>query len=392
MEVQTAPQPAAAGTFSLSQARQIVLDLYTPNAAIYFADFGLTVLLGHAAFALGAMLPWWLPEPLIQRLALQAACLVVNILCWYRCSSFLHELVHLRNGTHNGFRFFYHVAFGIPCFIPSFLYYTHLNHHRSHYATQGDGEYIPIELRPRRVLVFFVLQSLLAPLAGFLRFGVLSPLGWLIPWFRRRNLERRSSLVFDAWFLRPQPSQKVWRTITIQEIASFVWVLTAVALLCTILRPWATGLVVQFYLALAGVAFINSLRTLTSHRWSGDHHEMTWEEQLLDSTNFPDRPWLDELWAPIGLRFHATHHLFPTIPYHNLGIAHRRLMEQLPADSPYRLTNRTSFWAELLDVWRRAGSRRHEHVATDFRSRQAKLVQPASQALPGTQIPRGSAS
>jgi hypothetical protein len=34
----------------------------------------------------------------------------------------------------------------------------------------------------------------------------------------------------------------------------------------------------------------------------------------------------------------------------------------LPADSPYRLTNRTSFWAELLDVFRRAGSRRHAAV------------------------------
>ena len=110
----------------------------------------------------------------------------------------------------------------------------------------------------------------------------------------------------------------------------------------TVLRPWAIGLVVQFYLALAGVALINSLRTLTSHRWAGDHEEMTWEEQLLDSTNYPSRAWLDELWAPTGERFHATHHLFPTMPYHNLGIAHRRLMEQLPADSLYRQTNRTS--------------------------------------------------
>jgi fatty acid desaturase len=385
MEVQTAPRSeATAGTpFSLSQARQIVVDLYTPNPAIYFADFGLSVALGHSAFIVGAILPLWLPESLALHLALQAACLAVNILCWYRCSSFIHELVHLRSGTLNGFRLFYHAAFGIPCFLPTFLYYTHLNHHRAHYGTTDDAEYIPVELRSRWVLVLFVLQSLLAPLAGFLRFGVLSPLGWLIPWFRRRNFERRSSLVFDAWFLRPQPSRRVWRIVTIQEIACFVSVLAATVLLATVLKPWAVGLVVQFYLALAGVALVNSLRTITSHDWAGDHQEMTWEEQLLDSANFPDRPWLNELWAPVGLRYHATHHLFPTIPYHNLGIAHRRLNEQLPADSLYRLTSRTSFWAALLSVFLRAGSRRREaasrvprpHFLADDR-------QPASQALP----------
>ena len=360
-----ADSEAPAGTqFSLSQARQIVLDLYTPNPRIYFLDFGLTVLLGHAMFVVGAMLTYWLPEPLALRLPLQAACLVINIVCWYRCSIFIHELVHLRGGTFNAFRLFYHATFGVPCFLPSFVYYTHLNHHRSHYGTPEDAEYIPVELRSRWVLVEFLLQSFLAPLAGFLRFGILSPLGWLVPWFRRRNLERRSSLVFESWFLRPQPTAKIWRIITIQEISIFLWCVAAILLLTTVLRPWAVGLVVQFYLALAGVAFVNALRTITSHDWAGDHEEMTWEEQLLDSTNFPDRPWIDELWAPTGQRFHATHHLFPTMPYHNLGIAHRRLMEQLPADSPYRLASRTSFWGELRDVFRRAGSRRHLETAS----------------------------
>jgi len=44
------------------------------------------------------------------------------------------------------------------------------------------------------------------------------------------------------------------------------------------------------------------------------------------------------LWAPVGLRYHALHHLLPNLPYHSLGAAHRRLLAQLPADSPYRAT------------------------------------------------------
>jgi fatty acid desaturase len=38
----------------------------------------------------------------------------------------------------------------------------------------------------------------------------------------------------------------------------------------------------------------------------------------------------------VGLRYHALHHLMPRLPYHNLGTAHRRLVEALPADHAYR--------------------------------------------------------
>jgi fatty acid desaturase len=47
---------------------------------------------------------------------------------------------------------------------------------------------------------------------------------------------------------------------------------------------------------------------------------------------------LPMLWAPVGLRYHALHHLLPNLPYHSLGRAHRRLLAQLPADSPYHAT------------------------------------------------------
>ncbi len=34
---------------------------------------------------------------------------------------------------------------------------------------------------------------------------------------------------------------------------------------------------------------------------------------------FPAICSLPALWAPVGLRYHATHHLFMSMPYHNLG-------------------------------------------------------------------------
>ena len=141
------PRRQAARSSRSSQARQIVLDLYAPNQTIYFLDFGLTILLGHAMFVIGAMLTYWLPEPLALRLALQAVCFARQralLVSRPRCSFTSWSTCGAARLT--PFRLFYHIAFGVPCFLPSFIYYTHLNHHRSHYGTPDDAEYVPIEL------------------------------------------------------------------------------------------------------------------------------------------------------------------------------------------------------------------------------------------------------
>ena len=84
---------------------------------------------------------------------------------------------------------------------------------------------------------------------------------------------------------------------------------------------------------------------------------MTFLEQMLDSTTIPGGPW-SGLWAPLGMRYHALHHLFPTMPYHAMGRAHRRLLKQLPPDSPYHATLRPSLWAAIGELFRAA--RQHE--------------------------------
>ena len=56
----------------------------------------------------------------------------------------------------------------------------------------------------------------------------------------------------------------------------------------------------------------------------------------VDSVNVGSHPWISEVWGPVGTRLHALHHLFPSMPYHLLPEAHRRLKEQLPEDSLYR--------------------------------------------------------
>jgi fatty acid desaturase len=67
--------------------------------------------------------------------------------------------------------------------------------------------------------------------------------------------------------------------------------------------------------------------------WENEGEAMTVTGQYLDSVNVQSP--LAALWAPVGLRFHALHHLMPSLPYHALPEAHRRISAQLGTGSTY---------------------------------------------------------
>jgi fatty acid desaturase len=58
--------------------------------------------------------------------------------------------------------------------------------------------------------------------------------------------------------------------------------------------------------------------------------------------------------APVGLRYHALHHWIPSLPYHNLGRTHRRLVAALASDGPYGATLERGFASALRDLLRRS--------------------------------------
>ncbi len=327
--------------------RRTLDDLLVPRPALYWIDFLASITCFYAGFAVSAVLPLNNPFELVVA--------VIAVLSLYRAVVFIHELAHLSPGRVPGFRIAWNLLCGIPLLVPSFLYGSHRDHHaRRAYGTAKDGEYRPWGWPGNRIrIVMFASSSFLGLPAGALRFGILGPLSWFNPRIREWVAVNASSLVVDPRYRRGPPAQQEARGWRVQEAGVFTYLLVIAAALVTGLIN--TDLLARLYLISAAGLFLNSLRTLAAHRYRSAGDPMTATQQLLNSLNYPRRSWLIPLWAPVGLRFHALHHLFPGIPYHNLAAAHDRVMGMLPQGSPYHRAAGYGLAASLNELWRSAG-------------------------------------
>ncbi len=337
---------------SIGEARRLVAHLMRRDPYIYWVDFLFSAALGWGAFLLAVKAPFPSFGFFIA--------LMVAALAFYRAAIFIHELSHFRPGEFPLFRLAWNAFIGIPLLVPSFMYDgVHNDHHKPDvYGTAEDGEYVPFALHKPVEMVVFILSSLLIPALFAIRFLVLAPLSWIIPPLRPIVWERASSLVIDPAYVRSPHairSDPNWR---VQEVAATLWAWLVVALVWQGVIP---GKAVAVWYATAVIVFLlNGLRTLAAHAYRNEpSYVMSREEQFLDSVDVPGHPFLTTLWAPVGLRYHATHHLFPSMPYHNLGEAHRILKARFP--EAYTRMTRPSLRMALVQIWREA--REHERLA-----------------------------
>jgi fatty acid desaturase len=338
-------RPSAA--LSAREAKTLVDDLFPLKPTIFWID-----LLASAAVAYGCIALYLLAPGFS---IWQVAAFLVAGIALFRIATFMHEIVHMRRGHMRTFKLVWNIIAGIPLLTPSLFYTSHADHHSNrHYGTPADGEYLPFGATPPAEIIRFLAIVPLIPVLAVLRALLLVPLSLILPKLRHWLLERASAAVISPVYRRrhvPDPWDPLWLAA---DLGCFAYTASiAVLTIRGTIPPSAIGMV---YLLVIYAIGMNWLRTLAAHRYRNTGSEVSHADQVLDSINITGHPFVTELLYPVGLRYHALHHLLPSLPYHALGRAHRRLMAGLPIDSPYRETSCPNTVAALRQLWRDANA------------------------------------
>lgn len=324
----------------ISTARHVLQaserDYFRVEPARYWLDFALSLVLAYTAGSVFLMAPlgsWW-----------QLAAYPVTVFWIYRLGSLVHEVCHLGHGEMQAFKVTWNLLVGVVTLAPSpFFTGHHRDHHSARmYGTREDPEYIVNVFRPGSAASLLAYAVLVAayPLIVFLRF-LLAPLTFLHPRLREWTLKRASALTMNLRYERRLTRFDRW-AVTSVELLCFVRSAAMLIAVAVGLNHWTR--LPLFYAVALGALGLNQLRLLADHHFEADGHALSLDAHIRDSCNFTGRDWPTWLLFPFAIRYHALHHLFPSLPYHNLSAAHSYLLAHLPADSPYRELDQTSWW------------------------------------------------
>ncbi len=270
----------------------------------------------------------------------------------YRVGSLVHEVAHLGGHELTSFKVAWNLLVGIPTLTPS-TFFT--GHHRDHhavavYGTPQDPEYVVNICRRGSVwdlLVYFAFVAFF-PILVFLRF-LFAPLTFITPRIRDFTLRRLSAFTFN-WKYERSLKRLDRRTFAVVELFCCVRAIGIPAAAILGVVPWTH--ILMLYSLGASVVVINQLRQLADHHFDGDGHQQSMAEHIQDSCNHMGRDPLTVLFFPFAIQYHALHHLFPSLPYHNLAFAHAYLTRELPADSPYHALTQYGWWSVARNMLR----------------------------------------
>ena len=330
---------------SAREAKSLVEDLFALRPTIYWVDFLFSATVAYVGIAVYLKAPGY-------SIAQIAAFLVAGI-ALFRIATFMHEIVHMRKGHMRAFKLVWNCVAGIPLLTPSLFYTAHADHHSNrYYGTPADGEYLPFGATRPTEIIRFIATIPLVPILAVTRALLLVPVSLVLPKLRRWLLARASAAVISPTYRR-RNLPPIWDPLWLVTDLGCFFYAGSITLL-TIRGVIAPSTLGMLYMLIIYAIGLNWLRTLAAHRYRNSGAEVSHSDQVLDSINITGHPLLTELIFPVGLRYHALHHLLPSLPYHALGKAHTRLMAGLPADSTYRQTNCPNTLTAIRQLWRDA--------------------------------------
>lgn len=313
------------------------VNFFQVSPARYWIDFLLSVTIAYTAGTI------YLVSPLFSWQQLVA--FPVTVFWLYRTGSLIHEVAHLSHGEMQPFKVAWNLVVGVITLSPSpFFTRHHRDHHTQRmYGTPQDPEYVVNIWRRGSWQSMLAYLGIIAvfPLLVFLRF-FLVPLTYLHPKLREWTLTRASSMTLNWQYVRKITPRDRW-AITAVEWLCWIRATMIPAAVLLGLNPW-TRLPLLYALGFTAL-LMNQMRQLADHHFEGDGGNLELSDHIHDSCNYTSRDLLTWLFFPFAIRYHALHHLFPTLPYHNLAAAHAYLVRELPADSPYRDLDQPSWWS-----------------------------------------------
>lgn len=342
----------------IREAHQVIADLFERRPAVYWIDLLLSAGVAWTATVIYFLAPAFSAWQLLG--------LAIAGVAFYRAGTFMHEIIHMSRTEMTGFKRAWNLLIGIPLLMPWVLYRNHIEHHsRAHFGTPRDGEYLPLASAPLRETLKYMVQIPVLPVLALARFGLAGPISWLVPPLRRWLLSSATAYVSNPYY-RKEFSQRERGHLLIVEALVLAWIAFWVAL--TIWGPVEPIHWLMAWVLHAWTLGLNWVRNLAAHSYSNRGEPMSHLAQLQDSVNITGQTWLTVWLFPVGLRYHALHHLFPGLPYHVMGQAHHRLRSHFGPDSPYEKVNYDNYFAVVARLFKSAkGTQSSESAINTWR-------------------------